>query len=88
MDKSLIDALSLIKSSKYRINIVQVISSNVLTPSEISFKTGIRLNHVSMHLSLMKEKDVVKCLNESDKKGRLYQLTDTGQQVLGILKTR
>ncbi len=54
---------------------------NYLTPSEISDKTKIRLNHVSNFLKDLKDNNLVICLNDSDKRGRLYQITDLGKKV-------
>ena len=46
---------------------------------------GIRLNHVSMFLKELKENDLVKCLNEDTRKGRLYELTDLGKNAIDKL---
>ena len=78
----MINAVSLIKSSEYRSKVLKAINGNIITPSEIAKKTGLRLNHVSMVLTELKENNLVKCLNENTKKGRLYQLTDIGKNVI------
>jgi len=78
----MIDAISLIKSSEYRHKIIKAIGNEVLTPSEIAKKVDLRLNHVSMVLTELKEKKVVKCLNEETKKGRLYELTELGKNAI------
>jgi len=82
MEKGMIDAISLIKSSEYRHKIIKAIGNEVLTPSEIAKKVDLRLNHVSMVLTELKEKKVVKCLNEETKKGRLYELTELGKNAI------
>jgi len=82
MEKGMIDAISLIKSSEYRHKIIKAIGNDVLTPSEIAKKVDLRLNHVSMVLTELKEKKVVKCLNEETKKGRLYELTELGKNAI------
>lgn len=56
-------------------------------PSEIAEKTGIRLNHVSAFLKELKEYDIVECLNEDNKKDRLYQLTGLGKNAINKLGT-
>ena len=78
----MIDTISLIKSSEYRHKIIKAIGNEVLTPSEIAKKVDLRLNHVSMVLTELKEKKVVKCLNEETKKGRLYELTELGKNAI------
>ncbi|RLF43986.1 MAG: transcriptional regulator [Thermoplasmata archaeon] len=82
MQKEVIWGLSLIKSSGYRCKILKAIGNNVITPIEISKAIKIRLNHVSMYLKELKEAGLVKCLNEENKKGRLYTLTKLGKEVL------
>lgn len=78
----MVQAISLIKSSEYRSKVMKAISNEILTPSEIAKKIGLRLNHVSMVLTELKENNLVKCLNEETKKGRLYQLTELGKNVI------
>jgi len=82
MQKEIINGLSLIKSSEYRYKILKAIGNNVIMPIEISKAIKIRLNHVSMYLKELKEAKLVKCLNEENKKGRLYTLTKLGKEVL------
>ncbi|MCD7780095.1 MAG: winged helix-turn-helix domain-containing protein [Candidatus Gastranaerophilales bacterium] len=86
MDIKLIEGLSYIKSSKNRLKIICDLHRDLKIPSEISNDTGIRLNHVSKILSDLKEKNIVECLNENDKKGRLYHLTEYGLQLYNYLK--
>ena len=78
----MINAISLIKSSEYRHKVLKAIGDEVITPSEIARKVDLRLNHVSMVLTDLKNKKLVKCLNEETKKGRLYQLTELGKNAI------
>ena len=55
---------------------------NYLTPSEISKKTKIRSNHVSNSLKDLKDNKLILCLNEEDKRGRIYQITELGKKVI------
>lgn len=48
----------------------------------IAKDSGIRTNHISKVLSELKSKEIVECINEEARKGRLYRLTDTGKEVL------
>lgn len=82
MNDDYIKCLSLIKASKYRKLILESLKTEILTPSEISQKTGIRLNHVSNVLSELTELMLIECLNENAKKGRLYRLTEFGNDIL------
>jgi len=78
----MINAISLIKSSEYRHKVLKAIGNEVITPSEIARKVDLRLNHVSMVLTDLKNKKLVKCLNEETKKGRLYELTELGKNAI------
>jgi len=82
----MVNAISLLKSSVYRLKIVKAINNETLTPSEIANKTKIRLNHVSMFLKGLKENKLVECLNEETRKGRLYELTELGKNAIKNIK--
>jgi len=81
----MVNAISLLKSSEYRYKIIKVIGDDTLTPSEIAKKAEIRLNHVSMFLKELKDNNLVKCLNEESRKGRLYELTKLGKDAINQL---
>jgi predicted transcriptional regulator len=85
MQKGMVTAVSLLKSSGYRLKIIESIGNDTLTPSEIAEKTKIRLNHVSAFLKELKDNSMVKCLNEDTRKGRLYELTETGKNAINKL---
>ena len=88
MQKGMVTAVSLLKSSGYRFRIIQAIGNNTLTPSEIAKKINIRLNHVSLFLKELKDKRLVKCLNEESRKGRLYELTELGKNAINKLNQK
>ncbi len=54
--------------------------------TEISNDSGIRNNHISKVLSELKEKGIVICTNEDDRKNRNYHLTDLGFEIAEELK--
>ncbi len=85
MQKGMVTAISLLKSSGYRLKIIKAIGKDTVTPSEIAEKIGIRLNHVSMFLKELKGNNLVKCLNEDTRKGRLYELTELGKNAIDKL---
>ena len=83
MDKEIIKGISLLKNSDYRRRILESLSdANYLTPSEISKSTKIRLNHISNFLKNLKDNKLIICLNNNEKRGRLYQLTELGKKVI------
>lgn len=81
MEERVISGISYLKSSKYRSDIVMLLHSKIMTPAELQHKLNIRLNHVSLYLRELKENNIVICLNEDSKKGRLYQLTELGNEL-------
>ncbi len=88
MQRGMVTAVSLLKSSEYRLKIIQAIGDDTLTPSEIANKINIRLNHVSLFLRELKDKKLVKCLNEEIRKGRLYELTELGKNAINKLNQK
>ena len=82
MQKEMVTALSLLKSSRYRRDIMKAMGKDTVIPSEIAKKTGIRLNHISMFLKELKENNLAKCLNEDTRKVILYQLTELGKNAI------
>ena len=51
-------------------------------PSEIANEININTSQVSAALSDLKKKDLVICVNEEVRKGRLYKCTDLGKEIL------
>lgn len=86
MDNNLLNAYSSIVSSETKIKILLALNERVLTPKKISELTKKRINHISMYLTQLKTTNLIVCLNENSKKGRLYKLTDLGNKVLDELK--
>ena len=79
----MIKGISLLKNSDYRRRILESLSDvKYLTPSEIAEKTEIRLNHISNFLKDLRNYKLVICLNEEEKRGRLYQITKLGKKVV------
>lgn len=81
-DDELLKLTSYVKISKYREKTLKSIGNNVKIPTNIAKDSSIRTNHISKVLSELKSKEIVECINEEDRKGRLYRLTDTGKEVL------
>lgn len=87
MEEKLIKSISHVKNSKYRFNVLKVLNeAELLTPREIADKVNLRLNHVSMTLSELKAMDLVECVNEDSKRGRLYKITTLGKKTSEWIK--
>ena len=50
-------------------------------PSKIAKDTDIRINYMSNTLRELKEQELVECINPEVRKGRLYRLTDKGEEI-------
>ncbi|MCF0226788.1 MAG: transcriptional regulator [Methanobrevibacter sp.] len=85
-EDELLKLTSYVQISKYREKTVKSIGENVKIPTNIAKDSGIRTNHISKVLSELKGKEIVECINEEARKGRLYRLTNTGKEVLNSIK--
>lgn len=84
--KEIIVLAGWVKASSYRNRVMINLGNKTKTPSSIARDAQIRMNHVSAVLKSLKEKQLIICLNEDSKKGRLYQITDLGKQVINMAK--
>ncbi|MBO5180146.1 MAG: transcriptional regulator [Clostridia bacterium] len=83
VDKNEITKLaSWVLISSYRSRVLITLGGKLKTPSTLARESGVKINHISKVLKELKEKKLVVCINEEAHKGRLYQMTDLGQQVL------
>ena len=76
----ILGAFSYIWRSKNRTDLVLYLADTIKMPSEIAKHMNIRINQVSAILKDLKNENIVVCLNESEKKGRLYELTPKGKE--------
>ena len=80
--------IGFIKISPHRIQTLTVLKNSYLMPSEIARLTGMRTTQASSALNDLKRKDLVVCMNESAHKGRIYQHTELGKEILDIIEKR
>lgn len=81
MNDGLLILKSYVEISSYRTKTIKSIGETVKIPSKIAKDTGIRINHISNVLKQLKEHELVECINEEAKKGRLYRLTEKGLKI-------
>ncbi len=84
-DKILIE-ISYVQISKYRTKVVKALDGEVKIPTQIARDSDIRPNHISKVLSELKSHELVECINPEVRKGRLYRLTDKGDEIVKNLK--
>jgi len=71
-----------IKLSEHRKKIVIELSGALKIPTEISKSTDLSKSEVSRTLKALKENGIVVCLNEKSHRGRVYTLTDEGNDIV------
>lgn len=81
MDDETLKIFAYISISSYRSKSVKALKDGQKTPTNIAKASGIRLNHISNVLRELKECNVVVCLNEDDRKNRIYELTSLGKKI-------
>ena len=83
IDKNeMIKIASWVLVSSYRSRVLITLGGKLKTPSTLARESGVKINHISKVLKELKEKELVICINEEAHKGRLYEATDLGKQVL------
>ena len=73
---------SYVNISKYRTKVMKSLEGEVLIPSQIAKNSGIRTNHISKVLAELKAHELVECINPEVRKGRLYRLTEKGEELV------
>lgn len=81
-EKELYSILGYVKVSKYRTDTLKTIGHTYKMPTEIARETEFKTSQVSTALIDLKKKNLVVCLNEDAKKGRLYRCTELGHEIL------
>lgn len=69
-------------ASTYRKKVLLALKEKALTPNVIAEKIGVYPTHVSTTLTQLSKKNLVVCLTPKLKKGRLYEITKKGQEIL------
>ena len=58
------------------------LDGEVLIPTQIARNLDIRTNHISKVLSDLKAHGLVECINPEVRMGKLYRLTDKGNELV------
>ena len=76
------DEISFVISSRYRVIALRQLAIGPATPSQIASDANVGIAHVSRALQGLRERSLVDLLVSDDrKKGRVYGLTEHGQEV-------
>ena len=76
--------ISFLARSYKRVQILKSLTHEDKIPSIISKEIGDENHHVSKHLKSLKEKGLIVCLNEGDKRFRFYSITPKGKKYLKL----
>ena len=71
-----------VQSSTYRTKVMKSLDGETKIPSQIAKDTDILQNHMSATLKQLREHELVECINPEVRKGRLYRLTDLGEDII------
>lgn len=82
LSDEMLTEISYVKISKYRSKVMKSLDGEVKIPTNIAKDSEIRPNHISKVLSELKAHNLVECINPEAKKGRLYRLTDKGNELV------
>ena len=82
LSDEMLKEMSYIEISKYRTKVMKALEDDVKIPSQIAKDSEIRQNHISKVLSELRAHELVECINPEVRKGRLYRLTDKGNELV------
>lgn len=85
-DPDILSLVGYVKISKNRYKIFNQLENNPQMPSELAKNTKLERNYVSNLLKQLQNKELIKCVNPKDRKGRVYIITSKGEQVSAYLK--
>lgn len=74
--------MSYVKISQYRTKVMKSLDGEIKIPTAIAKDSEIRPNHISKVLAELKAHELVECINPDVRKGRLYRLTDKGDEIV------
>ena len=86
LSDEMLTEISYVKISQYRTKVMKSLDGDVKIPTAIAKDSEIRPNHISKVLAELKAHELVECINPEVRKGRLYRLTDKGDEIVKNLK--
>ena len=81
LSDEMLKEISYVQISTYRTKVMKSLEGDVKIPTQIAKDSNIMSNHISKVLSELKAHELVECINPEVRKGRLYRLTDKGEEV-------
>jgi predicted transcriptional regulator len=81
------NAYGFVIASEYRKKVILALAERPRTPKDIARITGLYLSHVSNTLTELREKKLVELLSPTLRRGKIFGITDRGQQVVDLVTT-
>ena len=81
LSDEMLKEMSYVKISQYRTKVMKSLDGEVKIPTVIAKDSEIRPNHISKVLAELKAHELVECINPEVRKGRLYRLTEKGDEI-------
>ena len=82
LSDEMLNEISYVQISSYRTKVMKSLDGDVKIPTQIAKDSNIMPNHISKVLSELKAHELVECINPEVRKGRLYRLTDKGNELV------
>lgn len=83
----MMDEFGYVIASKYRTKIVKALKGKqIKIPTMLANETEIRTHHISSTLKDLRDHEIVECLNPRARKGRLYRLTEMGEEIAALIE--
>jgi len=82
LSDEMLKELAYLQISKNRTKVMKSLDGEAKIPSHIAKDTDILTNHISGILRQLKDHGLVECINPEVKKGRLYRLTEKGEEIV------
>lgn len=82
------DDIGFVISSRYRVEVLRILAAGPSTPSGIADQSDLAISHISRALRRLRERSMVELLvSEDKKKGRIYGITEHGEDVWNKIQT-
>ena len=81
MDDETLKVFAYISISSYRTKALKTLESCDKTPTQVAQDSNIRMSHISNILKELKDCGVAECINEQERKNRIYRLTPLGRDI-------
>lgn len=83
------DDISYVISSQYRVTVLRMLADGPAIPSTIASESQLPIAHISRALGELREHSLVTLLvSEGRKKGRVYGITEKGEEIWERIETR